>query len=359
MRIAIIAPPWVPVPPPAYGGIEVVLDDLARGLQGAGHDVLLYATGDSSCPVPIAWALSEAVGVGGATPATELHHVVNAYEAVLDWGAEVIHDHTLCGPVYAERFDVAVVTTNHGPFESELGDYYRAIAPSIPIIAISAHQAASAGETPIAAVLHHGVDTDRFTFGPGDAGYAVFLGRMNADKGVHTAVAAARAAGVPLRLAAKLSEPHEQDYFDEQIGPILGDGIDYVGEVGGDDKTELLGGASCLLNPIDWSEPFGMVMIEALACGTPVVATHNGSAPEIVDHGRTGFLCDGEAELAEALSRCGTLDRAACRSDAVERFSVERMVAGHVALYEAVAKGERPSWSAPIPGATTAASTSR
>lgn len=340
MRIAIIAPPWVAVPPRGYGGIEVVLDDLARGLQSDGHDVLLYTTGDSTCTVPTAWVLRAAVGVGAATPATELHHVVNAYQSVLSWRADIVHDHTLTGPVYSHRFaDLPVVTTNHGPFGGELGDYYRAIAASVPVIAISAHQASTATGTPIAAVIHHGLEVSRFREGTGAGGYAAFLGRMSPEKGAHTALAVARTAGVPLKIAAKMSEAPERMYFDEQVAPLLADDMEYIGEVSGDDKIEFLGEACCLLNPIEWPEPFGMVMIEALACGTPVVTTPNGSAPEIVEDGRTGFLRAKKTELADALTRVGSLDRSACRRAAVERFSVERMVREHVALYRQAMAG--------------------
>ena len=137
MRIAIVTPPWVPVPPPAYGGTESVLDTLARGLQIAGHDVLLFATGDSTCPVPTRWARPSAAGTVGTGSATELHHVVHAYDEIIDWDADLVHDHTLVGPVYAGRYELPVVTTNHGPFEGELGDFYRAIGDTVPIIALS------------------------------------------------------------------------------------------------------------------------------------------------------------------------------------------------------------------------------
>lgn len=336
MRIAIIAPPWVPVPPPAYGGTETVLDHLARGLVAAGHDVLLFATGDSTCPVPTAWVLPAAAGTVHAGAATELRHVVNAYDVILDWGPDIVHDHTLVGPVYAGRFGVPVVTTNHGPFDSELGDLYRVVAPGVPIIAISHDQASAARATPIAAVIHHGIDVDAMPVGPGDGGYALFLGRMNADKGVHVAARVARAAGVPLRIAAKMAEPPEREYFRAEVEPLLGHGVEYVGEVGGAEKLELLAGASCLLNPLRWSEPFGMVMIESLACGTPVLATPHGSVPEIVDDGVTGFVRATETDLADALLRVGELDRAACRKVAAERFSTARMVADHVDLFRAV-----------------------
>jgi len=336
MRVAIIAPPWVPVPPTSYGGTEVVLDNLARGLVAAGHDVLLYATGDSTCPVPIRWARQTAAGTVATGSATELHHVINAYDAIVHWGPDVVHDHTLVGPVYASRFDVPVVTTNHGPFDSELGDYYRAIAGTVPIIALSRQHAASARGIPVAATIHHAIDVDVFPMGAGQGGYALFLGRMSPDKGVDVAARVARAAGVPLRIAAKMREPAEHAYFESMVAPLLGAGIDYLGEVSSQDKLALLADATCLLNPIQWNEPFGIVMIEALACGTPVVATPLGSAPDLINDGVTGFLRSTEPELAEALVRAGDLSRHRCRLEALDRFNTPRMVDRHLQVYNTV-----------------------
>jgi glycosyltransferase involved in cell wall biosynthesis len=333
----IIAPPWVAVPPTAYGGTEAVLDTLARGLHTSGHELLLFTTADSTCPVPKAAVLANAIGVGVGGSATEMRHVIHAYQAAVDIRADIVHDHTLIGPVYADRFNgLQVVTTNHGPFQSELGDYYRAIGGQTPIIAISHHQASTATATPIASVIHHGVDLERFPFGQGDGGYALFLGRMCPEKGVDAAIRVARQAQIPLRIAAKMSEAAEQLYFDKYVRPLLGADVEYIGEIGGTDKTALLGGATCLLNPIAWPEPFGMVMVEALACGTPVVATPMGAVPEIVDHGRTGFICSSETALAAAVRSTAELDRQQCRAAAATRFSAERMVADHVALYQSL-----------------------
>jgi glycosyltransferase involved in cell wall biosynthesis len=231
-----------------------------------------------------------------------------------------------------------VVTTNHGPFDGELGDLYREIAATVPVIAISEHHAstAAAGGIPVAAVIHHGVDVSSFPLGAGVGGYAMFLGRMNPDKGVDAAARVARRAGVPLRIAGKMREPAERAYFDASVAPLLADGlVEYVGEVGGVQKLELLGGASCLLNPIAWPEPFGMVMIEALACGTPVLATPWGSAPEIVTDGVTGYVAC-EDGLVDAIGRVDQLDRARCRAQASARFSIGRMVADHVDLYRRI-----------------------
>jgi glycosyltransferase involved in cell wall biosynthesis len=343
VRIGLIAPPWLPVPPTAYGGTEMVLDTLARGLVAAGHDVCLFATGDSTCSVHTEWVLPDAAGTVSASPAIELQHVIHAYSTLREWGAEIVHDHTLVGPVYGPRSGIPVVTTNHGPFRSELGDLYRAVASSVPVIALSHHHASTATGVPVAAVIHHGIDVDAIPFGRGAGDSGVFLGRMTPDKGLHVAVRIARAAGVPLKIAAKMREPAEHAFFESEVAPFLGGDIEYLGEVGPDEKYALLAEARFLLNPLAWPEPFGLVMIEALACGTPVVATPCGSAPELVTHDVTGFLASTEQGLVDAVARVATLDRARCRVDAEQRFSARRMVAQHVALYVRVLETRRAS----------------
>jgi glycosyltransferase involved in cell wall biosynthesis len=338
MRIMIVAPPWLPVPPPAYGGTETVLDGLARGLKAAGQDVLLYTTGESTCPVERSWVFERAIGVGLGGAAAEIRHVVHAYAAAHE--VDVVHDHTLIGPLYSERFPrLPVVTTNHGPFESDLIDLYRIVADRVPIIAISHHQASTAGDVPIAAVIHHGVDPAEFPVGDGTGGYALFLGRMNPGKGAHVAARLARQAGIGLKIAGKCHEQLEIDYVESAIKPLLGADIEYLGEVDHATKLDLLGGATMLLNPISWPEPFGMVMIEALACGTPVVTTPYGAAPEIVGDGVTGFVCDDEPALLAAMGRIGEIDRRRCRVAVEGHFSRRRMVDEHVALYRRVASG--------------------
>jgi len=232
-----------------------------------------------------------------------------------------------------------VVTTNHGPFNEELRDIYRAIGGRIPIIAISHSQAATARDVPIAGVIHHGIDTEAFPFGAGDGGYLLFLGRMVPEKGARRAALIAQLAGVPLLIAAKMREPLELQFFEEQVKPLLGNGVEYIGEVANGERLELLRGARALLNPIRWPEPFGLVMIEALACGTPVLTFAEGAAPEIVDDGVTGFVCDDEAAMVRAISRIDTLDRGACRAAAETRFSTARMVRDHLELFQRLRSG--------------------
>jgi len=341
MRIGIVAPPWVPVPPPRYGGTEAIVDRLARGFVTAGHDVLLWTTGDSTCPVPKGWVLERAETERMGFDAIELHHLVRGYEALVGWGADIVHDHTLIGPVYAGRYpDLPVITTNHGPFDGHLADLYRAIADDVPVIAISHDQASRALHVPIAAVIHHGIDLDAFPMGDGAGDergpYFLYLGRMAPEKGARRAALAARRAGVRLLIAAKMQESWEREFFEQQVQPLLDGDVTFVGEVGGEDRLRLLQGATALVNPIRWAEPFGLVMIEALACGTPVLAYPEGSVPELVDHGVTGFLCQDLDDLVGRLADAPRLDRAACRATAATHFSTERMVADHLALFERV-----------------------
>lgn len=332
MRIAVIAPPWAPIPPRRYGGIELVVDEQARGFQAAGHEVVLFATGDSTAALPIRWVLEQAEGhrIGFTVP--ELRHVMHAYEAVQ--GFDIVHDHTVLGPVYAERFpNLPVVTTIHGPFNDELSDIYQRIAGRVPIIAIS-HAQRRHVDLPIARVIHHGIDPQAFPVGAGDGGYVLYLGRMAPVKGAHRAVEVARKAGVPLLLAAKMREPWEIEYFETFVKPNLNDDIVYLGEVDHDEKLRLLAGARALLNPIRWPEPFGLVMVEALACGTPVLTFPEGAAPEIVEEGRTGFLCHDELDMAERIGNIDSLDRATCRAAITGYFNTKRMVDEHLALFE-------------------------
>jgi glycosyltransferase involved in cell wall biosynthesis len=334
MRIGLIAPPWVPIPPPAYGGLEAVVDRLARGLADAGHDVLLAAAGNSDCPVPCVPGMRHVDPEAGIVAETnlELMHVSRAYAAMDD--RDVIHDHSVAGPLYRHRpAGVPVVVTNHGPFDEILTPLFAAMQTDTSIVAISANQASTAEGIRVDRVIHHGMDVESVPVGAGDGGFALFLGRMNPTKGPREAIEIARKAGIPLRLAAKMREDEERAYFDAEIAPLLGEDIEYVGEVDEQGKYELLGQAVAMLNPIQWPEPFGLVMIESLACGTPVVTTSAGSVPEIIDEGITGWIRDDPGDLVDALKRAGELDRGACRA-AAARFTTERMVQDHVELYQ-------------------------
>ncbi len=315
-----------------------MIDRLATGFRDAGHEVLLFTTGDSTCPVPRAWARERAAPDQMGQSVIELQHLIHAYERVADF--DIIHDHTVLGPVYAVgRCRGQVVATNHGPFTPELNDIYGAVGPQTALIAIS-HDHASHSSAPVTSVIHHGVRLGEFPVGRGDGDHLLFLGRFSPDKGAREAALAAHESGVELVLAAKMREPGEIEYFHTEVEPLLDSRVRYVGEVGMADKLALLGSARALINPIRWPEPFGLVMVEALACGTPVLTTRWGAAPEIVEDGRTGFLCgDTVGDLVSAISHIDELDRRDCRAAVEERFSAERMVRDHLELYQRLLAG--------------------
>ncbi|NNF54659.1 MAG: glycosyltransferase family 4 protein [Acidimicrobiales bacterium] len=335
MKIGMVAPPWVPVPPKAYGGTELVVDALCVSLQRAGHEVTLFTTADSTCAVRRRhlFAHSDPDRMGSAV--LELRHVAAAYDELEQM--DIIHDHTLAGMFYRDAPNVPVVVTNHGPFNADLADLYGRVAGRIPVIAISRDQASRAPDgLPIAAVIHHGLLLDRYPFAEHPADHLLFLGRMSPDKGIDSAIRTARRAGTPLLIAAKMREANEVRYFEETIRPMLSRSVRYIGEADFASKVRLLSSARALINPIQWPEPFGLVMAEALACGTPVVGYPGGAAPEIVDHGVTGFLVDDEDELVDAVSRIDQINRGVCREVAEEKFTAARMAADHLRLYRDV-----------------------
>lgn len=347
MRIGLIAPPWFPVPPPAYGGTECVVDNLARGLAALGHDVRLFTVGTSTSPVRRSHLFDLPVPqLGRSIP--EAAHVLAAHEELHD--VDVIHDHTVLGPLLAARASLRgppVVTTNHGPFTSLVLPLFREIARTAAVVAISRDQASRAHDVPIAAVIPHGIDLGAHSVGPGDSGSLVFVGRMSPEKGVAAAVRIAHAAGRPLQLVSKMREPEEVEYFETCVRPLLSREQDAVQELGLHDRVRLVGAAVGLLNPIAWSEPFGLVMAESLAGGTPVIASHRGAAPEIVTHGRTGFLVRGEVDGVGAVGALADLDRAVCRADVERRFSLERMARDHERLYERLLASPVPATTHP------------
>lgn len=341
MRIGLVAGPWIPVPPRTYGGTERVVDSLARGFVAAGHDVVLAAPSDSTCPVPLAPGMRPAASEELGYALSELSHVSRAYQGLR--GVDFIHDHTLAGPLYLHRpREVPVATTIHGPLKPQAVDIYRAMARDSAIIAISRDQASHAPDIPVARVIHHGMDVASVPVGSGSGGYLCFVGRSSPDKGLLEAILVARRAGMPLRITVKMRQPDELRYFHEVIEPMLGPNEDFVGEVDDAVKYALIGEALAFLNPIQWSEPFGLVMIEALATGTPVIGTRIGSAPEIVEHGRTGFLGETE-DLAGFVPAAAGLSRAVCRSAAEQRFSEERMVREHLELFRELLEGRGPA----------------
>ncbi|GGI45586.1 glycosyltransferase involved in cell wall biosynthesis [Agromyces flavus] len=348
MRIGIIAPPWIPIPPDAYGGIESFIDTLARALQEAGQDVVLAASDDSTSSVPRLDGFEPSDPETMGVTAHELRHLLRAFAGLKD--VDVILDNTLAGPVLSKaETTVPVVTVAHGPLIPLEQELYLNASADVSFVAISHNQASLAGPVPITRVIHHGIRVGDVPIGPGgDA--ACFVGRMHASKGIPEAINAAEIAGIPLRIAAKMQEPAEEEYFEEVVRPRLGRNAEYLGELTAEEKYELMGNSCALLNPIQWDEPFGLVMIEALATGSPVVATPRGSVQEIVEEGRTGFVRSAPRELAEALSRAADLDRGACRQAAETRFSDTRMAAEYIDLFTELLR-ERRRLDRPYPDA--------
>jgi glycosyltransferase involved in cell wall biosynthesis len=341
-HVALLAPPWIPIPPPAYGGIEQVVRLLAAGLVDAGHRVTLFAPPGSRSPADVRSPLSAAHPDEIQFSMWEVDHVARTFDAI-DAAADdgdafdLVHDHTgFAALAMSNRLDTPLVHTLHGPFEPDLSRFYACHGGKAQLVAISAAQrdAAPPDLRDDIAVVHNPIAVEEWPFA-GEAGeYLLWMARMNDDKGPQRAIAAARAADMPLVLAGPV-HPGQEEFFAREVEPqIDGDAVRYVGEVGGEGKCELYAHARALLMPIRWAEPFGMVMVEAMACGTPVIAFAEGSAPEVVIDGETGFIVDDEDAMARAVHRLDEIDRRRCRMSVSERFDVPSIVARYERVYE-------------------------
>ena len=356
LRLALIAPTYERVPPTAYGGTETMVGLLADELASRGHDVTLYATGDSRSQARLASVTDRPhrYGQPDGLPHPEYVQLANAHAAFLDAADrsfDVVHNHAMVeGLALAAFSSTPVLTTCHNAYAPETDAIWRAYPWYHN--ALSRASAATFPERGAMAPIHHGIDVESFPFAETSAGYLLFLGRFSPTKGALTAIEVARSTGRPLILAGKVDR-RDAAYFAARVKPeIDGSLIRYAGEVDGVTKRQLLAGAGALLFPIDWDEPFGLVMIEALSCGTPVIGLRRASVPEIVDHGVTGFVVDDVAGMAEAVARVSTIQRFACRVTAEARFSVARMVDDYEAAY-ATAIGLGPA--APLAGMGLAA----
>jgi glycosyltransferase involved in cell wall biosynthesis len=339
MRIAILAPPWFAVPPTGYGGIEWVVSLLADGLADAGHDVTLFASGDSRTRAKLSAVFETAPSELIGRTFWELLHVISCYSRYDEF--DVINDHS--GPpafAIGGAVPMPVVHTVHGPLTGEPGALYEQIsrvAPDVGLISISMNQRKPKEELNWIANCPNALDLSVYPCKPHRGEYLLFVGRMSPDKGAHRAVAVAMQTGLPLKIAGKCREPKEQEYFEEFVAPHLGPahGIEYLGEVNHGEKVELLQDARATLFPISWEEPFGLVMIESMACGTPVIATRWGAVPEVIEHGRSGIIVEDYRLMALAIEEADRLDPLECRHYIEERFVPERMVDDYVRAYEA------------------------
>jgi glycosyltransferase involved in cell wall biosynthesis len=336
MRIAQVAPLIESVPPRLYGGTERVVSYLTEELVRMGHEVVLYASGDSQTKAELRPVCPRSLRLQEGAKDKLAHHVLMLEHVMRDADSfDIIHYHIdyLHYPL-SRRMRTKHVTTLHGRLDlNDLPPLYYEFR-DMPVVSISKAQREPLPWAEWVGNVYHGLPDDLYRFNPEPHGYFAFLGRISPSKRADFAIEIARRAGREIRIAAKVDEV-DTAYFDQNIRPLLDlPDVEFVGEIGEREKGEFLGNAEALLFPVDWPEPFGLVMIEALACGTPVIAFRRGSVPEILAHGETGFICAALDEAAEAARQIGKISRARCREVFEERFSAGRMAGDYVCVYE-------------------------
>ena len=348
MRIALIGPPFIEIPPRRYGGTELFLGNLARELYVRGHEVVVYANGDSRLPCEVRWKYDHADWPPGDAVRSQLKNADHAAWAIHDAAAtsDILHLNDLVGVPMTRFVSLPTVLTIHHPHEPVLSEQY-ARYPDVHYVAI-ADWLAKLEPMPRVSVVPHGIPATDYTFSLQKEDYVAFLGRMAPCKGPHLAIAAALRAGIHLKLAGEI-QPVFQEYWDRDVAPLIdGRQIEYIGEADFETKNALLSRARALLFPIQWNEPFGLVMIEAMACGTPVLAFRGGAVEEIVENGVNGWICDDVEDMA-ARATSLEISHRACRDCVETRFSVAAMADTYEDLYTRVLAGEpslerRPEW---------------
>lgn len=336
MRIAQIAPLWEQVPPVTYGGTELVVSLLTEELVRRGHEVTLFASGDSTTAAklesvhPKALRLDKAVREAGIYEMLQLSQV---YERAKEF--DVIHSHMGCAALpYANLVKTPTIHTLHGIFTPDNEKMF-VHARRQPFVSISDSQREPRLGLNCVATVYNGVDTSTYQFypEPGELPYLAFLGRVSPEKGTHLAIEIAKRTGWTLKIAGKI-DAVDVDYYETEVKPhIDGEQIQFLGEANHTQKNILMGNAVATLFPITWREPFGLVMIESMATGTPVIAMDLGSTSEVIAHGKTGFLCQSLDEFVQALEQIQSIDRHACRQRVEDHFSVRQMVDGYEAVY--------------------------
>jgi glycosyltransferase involved in cell wall biosynthesis len=340
MHIAQIAPLTEAIPPKLYGGTERVVSYLTEELVALGHDVTLFASGDSRTQARLVPGSPRALRLDGACAdplARHIVHLEHVFERAPNF--DVIHLHTdyLHYP-FARRTGTPHLTTLHGRLDlPDLVPVYREYE-EIPLASISYSQRAPLPHANWQGTVHHGLPRDLLPFAPGDGGYLAFLGRISPEKRVDRAIEIARRAGWPLRIAAKVDRA-DMDYFDREIRRLLlQPHVEFLGEISEEEKPDFLGSAAALLFPIDWPEPFGLVTIEAMSCGTPIIAFRAGSVEEIVEDGVNGWVVDTVPDAVRAVENLDRVDRSTCRTRFEERFTARRMALDYLRLYRRVAE---------------------
>jgi glycosyltransferase involved in cell wall biosynthesis len=334
LRIAMVVPPWYELPPHGYGGVEAMCAALVDTLAERGHDVTVFGAGrrrGGAGSFVSTTAQPQYARLGEVMPAAL--HAARVDALLRDGEFDVVHDHSVCGPLTAASRSAPTVVTVHGPVRGEAGDFFAALGDSVRLVAVSQSQRAERPGLPWIGTVHNAVDPAQFGVAPRTEGPVLWLARMCPDKGPDLAIQACRAAGLPLVLAGKCTEPDERRYLDAVVRPQLGDDVELVLNADRSTVGRLLSEARCLIMPIRWQEPFGMAMIEAMAAGRPVVALRRGSVPEIVEHGVTGWICDHPDELPDALHRVGELDPAGCVAHVAAMFGAGLMADRYETLY--------------------------
>jgi len=341
MKIAQVAPLAERCPPRLYGGTERIVSYLTEELVRQGHDVTLFASGDSRTAARLVRCSDMALRLNPAVKDQMPYHLVMADEVcrraddfdVIHFHIDMLHLPLIRG--FADR----TVTTLHGRLDlPDLRPFYAAF-PEIPLVSISDSQRKPLPAVNWTKTIPHGLPRELLPFSPRPNGsYLAFLGRISPEKRPDRAIEIAARAGLPLKIAAKVDNA-DRAYWDMVIAPLVArhDNVEFIGEINEAQKASFLGNARALLFPIDWPEPFGLVMIEAMACGTPVIAWNCGSVPEVIDDGVTGFIVDSEAQAAAAVERLALIDRARVRSVFEQRFTVERMAADYLSVYRSLA----------------------
>jgi len=340
MKIAQIAPLYESVPPKYYGGTERIVSYITEGLVRAGHEVTLFASGDSVTKAHLVAGCHRSLRLDKECIDQTAYHVLlteHVYSRASQF--DIIHNHTDYFPFpLARRSDTPTVTTLHGRLDlKDLALIYKEFK-DMPVVSISDSQREPLPSINWQGTVYHGLPKDVDTFHEGPGTYLAFLGRICPEKRVDRAIETAKRCGMNLKIAAKVDKV-DQGYFEQYIKPMLEHPlIDYVGEIGEGEKDEFLGNAAALLFPIDWPEPFGLVMIEAMACGTPVIARRHGSVPEVIEEGVTGLIVESADEAARAVKRISSLSRKRCRQVFEKKFSDTRMVKDYLDIYEKIIK---------------------
>ena len=339
MRIAQVSPLYESVPPKKYGGTERIVSFLTEELVRQGHEVTLFASKDSQTSARLIPCCNRALRLDKNCLDQLAPHVLQLEQVQQRLHEfDLVHFHVdhIHFPL-VKRTNVAHITTSHGRMNlPEYRSLFREFR-DIPMVSISHSQRRPLPWANWVNTVYHGLPSNLFRFQEQEGKYLAFLGRISPEKRVDRAIAIAKQAGIPLKIAAKIARP-DLEYYEKEIKNLMDDPlVEFIGEIGDEEKSDFLGNALATLFPIDWPEPFGLVMIESMACGTPVIAYENGSVPEIIDEGLSGFIVNSQKEALQAIDRLHTINRKACRETFERRFSVNRMTRDYVAVYEKMA----------------------